>query len=118
MIKLNIKPLSVNESYQSKKVKTAKYRAYTKHLAYILPKLDVPEGNLVVLYEFGVSNMQSDTDNMVKPFQDQLQAKYGFNDNKIIEFTARKIKVKKGSEFIRFKIMSAKKINRKIFKQR
>lgn len=103
MIKINVKPLSVNQVWQGKRFKTPKYKAYIHEVLLKLPIIKIPKNKpLRVIYEFGVSNMGSDVDNLVKPFQDQLQEKYDFNDSKIIEFIASKEKVKKGDEFIRF----------------
>jgi len=104
MSKLNIKPMSVNQVWQGKRFKTKSYKQYRADLQKILPPLKIPDGELKVNYLFGVSNMGSDVDNLVKPFQDSLQEKYGFNDSKIIEFTAKKVKVKKCDEFIQFEI--------------
>ena len=104
---VNIKALSINEAYRNKKKKTVKYLKYTKDMSLILPVYQVPENcDLRAIYELGVSSNASDVDNMIKPLQDQLQKKYGFNDNRIVEFTARKVKVKKGFEFIKFEITS------------
>ena len=103
--KVNIKPLSVNEAWMGRRFKTPKYKTYTRDLLPILPpKIEIPEGPLQVEYEFGLSNVQSDYDNPIKPFQDVLQAKYGFNDSQIVEAVVRKIKVPKGQEYIKFSI--------------
>ena len=104
MSKVNIKPMSVNQVWQGKRFKTPSYKKYRADLQAILPCIIIPDGELSVQYLFGVSNMGSDVDNLVKPFQDALQEKYGFNDSKIIEFKASKVKVKKGDEFIKFHI--------------
>lgn len=53
--------------------------------------------------------MLSDFDNPIKPFQDVLQAKYGFNDSRIVEAVVRKVKTKKGQEYIKFAIKGAAK---------
>ena len=103
--RVDIKALSVNQAWQGKRFKTPKYKQYTIDVLKILPWIKVnPFGHLKAFYEFGVSNMGSDVDNMVKCFQDQLQTKYAFKDSRIIEFTARKVKVKKGEEYIKFSI--------------
>ena len=102
---VKIKALSVNEAWQGRRFKTKKYKSYAQELSMLLPKTSIPEGNLMVFYEFGVSNMASDWDNMIKAFQDVISSRYGFNDNKIIEGHVRKIKVKKGSEYIAFTIV-------------
>ena len=112
MHKVDIKPMSVNEAWQGRRFKTPKYKAYARDLSLILPaSVAIPTGPLQVEYEFGLSNMQADYDNPIKPFQDVLQAKYGFNDSQIIQAVVRKVKVKKGSEYISFSIASAKSQN-------
>jgi Holliday junction resolvase RusA-like endonuclease len=73
---------------------------------FLLPKLEIPEGKLQIDFEFGFSNSNADYDNAIKPFQDILQKKYGFNDSKIHKATIIKTAVKKGEEFISFEIKS------------
>ena len=105
MIEIKCKPLSVNQAWQGKRYKTKNYKAYEKEVYHLLPQLRVPEeGALKVYYEFGFSNSASDWDNPIKPFQDILQFKYAFNDNRIQEAHVRKVKVKKGEEYIRFNV--------------
>ena len=108
MERINIKPISINEMYVGKKDGTRfKAKKYTKWLidvGYMLPKIQMPNAPYKITYEFGFSSRGSDIDNHVKPFQDVLQKKYGFNDNKIYEFTAKKVIVNTGKEFIKFKI--------------
>lgn len=102
--KIDLKPLSVNECWQGRRFKTAKYRQYERVLLFLLPKITMPDPPFQVFYEFGFSNMMSDIDNPVKPLQDILQKKYKFNDHQIHEMTVKKKKVKKGGEYIRFEI--------------
>jgi len=105
---INIKPMSVNEAWQGRRFKTPQYKSYARDLSLMLPRsVSVPVGPLKVEYEFGMSNMLSDYDNPIKPFQDVLQAKYGFNDAQIIEAVVRKVKTKKGQEYIKFAIIGA-----------
>lgn len=99
-----IKPMSVNLAYQGRRFRTPAYDIYEKALMLMLPKIEVPEGKLKVIYTFGFSNPASDVDNPVKPFTDILQKKYGFNDKLVYEFIVRKQIVKKGSEFVEFEI--------------
>jgi hypothetical protein len=105
-IKVDIKPLSVNECYQGRRFKNTKYHKYDKSLTALLPDYDIPSGKLKVYYEFGLSNMASDWDNPIKNLQDILQRRYGFNDRDIYEALVIKTKVAKGEEFIKFKIES------------
>lgn len=103
-MRINIKPLSVNEAWKGKRFKTDKYKVYEKVLVYMLPKLEIPKGKLKIEFKFGFSSKASDWDNPVKPIQDILQKKYGFNDNRIYEARVIKEIVPKGKEFFEFKI--------------
>ncbi len=98
-IRQNIKPLSVNNCWQGKRFKTPEYKRYEQELLYSLPRREVPKPPFSIYFEFGMSNSLSDWDNPIKPLQDILQKKYGFNDKDIIEARIKKYKVKKGEEF-------------------
>lgn len=102
--KINIKPLSVNVCWQGKRFKTPKYKSYETEALYKLPILKLPKPPFMVSYVFGLSNSLSDIDNPVKPFTDILQKKYNFNDRDIMKMVIEKVKVKKGEEFIEFRI--------------
>ena len=104
MIKIDIKPKSINECYTGQRFKTKDFRAYTKELLYRLSPVKLPDPPFEVYYEFGFSNMGADIDNPVKPFQDILQKKYGFNDKLIHRMVVAKHKVPKGKEYIIFSI--------------
>ena len=105
--RLDIKPMSVNEAWQGKRFKTKKYKQYEQECLLLLPrKVEIPEGKLKVSLFFGFSSKLADADNPVKCFIDILQKKYNFNDNKIYEYSISKVDVKKGEEFIEFKIES------------
>lgn len=100
---INIKPLSVNQAWQGKRFKTPKYKKFERDLLLLLPSYEVPEGDLIVCYTFGVSRL-SDYDNLIKPFQDILQKKYGFDDRRITKAIIEKVIVPKGKEFIEFSL--------------
>lgn len=104
MPRLDVKPLSVNDAWQGRRVKTSNYRKFERDVLILLPKLTVPQGGLDMYLKWGFSSASSDWDNPIKPFQDCLQKKYGFNDNKVFRGFTEKEKVKKGCEFIEFKI--------------
>jgi len=105
MVKLNIKPLSVNQAWKGRRFKTSEYKAFERTVLLMLPrKLEIPEGPITLKLEFGFSNSNSDIDNPVKMFIDCLQKKYKFNDKRICELNIKKRPVKKGDEFINFKI--------------
>lgn len=104
MITLDIKPLSVNDAWQGRRYKTDKYASYQRAVLYMLPQIKLPEPPYKVYYEWGLSNRQSDYDNPTKQFQDCLSKKYGFNDCEIYAAEIRKVIVKKGCEYIKFRI--------------
>lgn len=105
MVKINIKPLSINEAYKGRRFRAPQYDTYIRKLTYLLPNnLKVPETNIKLFVELGYSSNASDIDNGLKPLIDILQKKYNFNDKNITELNVRKIKVLKGSKHIIFEI--------------
>jgi Holliday junction resolvase RusA-like endonuclease len=102
VIHLKIKPLSVNEAWQGQRFKTKSYSAFEKLVLLSLRPMPIPQPPFSVSFEFGMSNSLSDYDNPVKPLQDVLQKKYGFNDKDIFEAHIRKVKVKNGDEYFKF----------------
>ena len=103
-MRINIKPLSVNEAWQGRRFKTPKYKSYERDVLKLLRPMDIPAGELVIYLEWGFSNTACDWDNPIKPFQDILQKKYKFDDKRVIEARIKKVKVKKGQEYINFDI--------------
>lgn len=103
-MRINIKPLSVNQVWQGKRFKTKAYKDYEKEVLLTLKPIEVNGGKLRLHLRFGVSSKNADIDNPVKPFVDCLQKKYGFNDRQIYQLTVEKIDVPKGQEFIEFEI--------------
>ncbi len=109
MIEIKIKPLSVNAVWKGKRFRTKEYDKYEKTLMLLLPsKVTIPESPFLITLEFGFSSASSDWDNPIKPFQDVLSKKYKFNDKLIKKGIVSVEMVKKGEEFIRFKIESLK----------
>ncbi len=105
MVKIEIKPLSVNKAWKGRRYKTNDYKKYERDVLLILPKkCIIPEGNLQVFYKFGFSNILSDYDNPIKIIQDILQKKYKFDDRRIYKAVVEKEIVKKGCEYIEFNI--------------
>ena len=103
-MKINIKPLSVNEAWQGKRFNTKKYKQYEKDVLLMLPKVKINDVPMTLIINFGFSNKASDIDNPVKCFVDCLQKKYGFNDKNIYRMILVKELVKKGDEYIEFNI--------------
>lgn len=98
-IVLNVKPLSINESWQGKRFKTDKYKKYEKDCLTLLPKKIInPNAKLEVILTYYFSNEASDLDNPTKNILDILQKKYFFNDKNIVKLLLIKEICKKGEE--------------------
>lgn len=107
LYKLDIKPLSVNRCWRGRRFKTKDYEQYEIELMNELPDtILLPESGipLQMYIQWGFSSAASDWDNPIKPFQDILQNKYGFNDRNVHLGLVCKHKVKKGEDYIHFRI--------------
>lgn len=104
MIKLQIKPLSINEAYTGKRSRTAKYNVFKRQIGFLLPNINLPNPPYMIYFEFGLSSLASDGDNLIKTAQDCIAEKYGFNDKLIKRWVIDVEKVDKGKEYIKFKI--------------
>jgi Holliday junction resolvase RusA-like endonuclease len=101
--RVEVKPLSVNQAWQGKRFKTKDYQNYEKEVLLKLhPHTFIVKEPIELNILVGFSNMASDADNVVKPFVDILQKKYGFNDKYVFRLVVEKVIVKKGAEFIEF----------------
>ena len=78
-MRINIKPLSVNQCWKGKRFKTPKYKSYEQELLFRLNKYKLPQPPFEIHFKFGFSSKLSDWDNPVKPLQDILQKKYVFS---------------------------------------
>ena len=107
-MRIDIKPLSVNQAWQGRRFKTPKYKTYERDILMLLPQANIPNGLLELYLKFGFSNKGSDFDNPIKCFVDCLQKKYSFNDNRIKRCIIEVDNVKKGEEFIEFEIKQLK----------
>lgn len=103
-MKLDIKPLSVNEAYNGRRTRSKAYNSYKRSVLLMLPAIKIPDGNLSISIKWGFSSHGSDIDNPCKPFIDCLQAKYQFNDNRVSKLNLEREQVKKGLEFIEWSI--------------
>ena len=101
---VKIKPLSVNGAWQGKRFKTPAYKAFETELLYKLPKIAIPEKPYEIHYIFGFSNKNRDLLNPEKLVTDIICKKYSINDRYIERMILEKEIVKKGDEFIEFKI--------------
>lgn len=102
--RIYIKPMSVNEAWQGRRYKTDEYELYSLELKIKLPKVELPEPPYEIYLKFGFSSPLSDWDNPIKPTQDIIAKKYGFNDKLIKRGIVEKELVSKGKEFIEFEL--------------
>lgn len=107
-IRMEVKPLSINQCWQGRRFKTDAYKKYEAVLLMTLPKMDLPEPPYQIYFKFGFSSASSDYDNCIKGTQDILSKKYKFNDKLIKRAVIDIESVKKGSEFFEFKIDNLK----------
>ena len=84
-MKIEIKPLSVNEAWQGRRFKTVAYKRYERELLLLLPNISIPKNKLKLTLKIGFKNKASDIDNISKPLIDIFQKKYDFNDSQIYE---------------------------------
>ena len=101
-MRINIKPMSVNEAWKGRRFDTLKYKKYRNDVLFLLPRFTLPEPPYRLGIVVGYSNAASDIDNVVKPFTDILQKKYNFDDKLIYKLEVEKVIVPKGKEFIDF----------------
>ena len=105
MIKLNIKPLSVNQAWKGRRFKTSKYKSFELDMMVLLPKLDLQlKGDLYIKISYGFSSKLCDIDNPCKLVLDCLVKKYGFDDRQVFKLHQEKEIVPKGKEYIKIKI--------------
>lgn len=87
--------VSANKMYYRNKTLTAEYRTWRQRAQKILPDLEIPEGPIELQVYAYFANKARDLDNILKPLQDTLQERYGFDDNRIYKITAVKMLVPK-----------------------
>ncbi len=113
MIKLQIKPLSANNIWKGRKIKTKDYIKYERIIAYYVEQLTelikIPEAKkLIFVIRFGFSSRGSDVSNPIKATEDVLQNLLSYNDNQTYLLIAEKTIVPKGEEFFEFEFYSYK----------
>ena len=96
LIKLNYKPVSVNDVWKGRRFKTKEYKQYENDLSILLWQFKEPRlsKSIKITYRFyQKSVLVSDADNLIKPLQDIL-VKTGFlsDDRYIMEMHIYKIK--------------------------
>ena len=104
--KINIKPLSINKAFKGRRFKTNECNIFIKEVLFLLPKkIEYPDKkNVKLAIEFGFSSNACDCSNHIKIFEDCLVKKYGVDDRFTYELHVFKKIVKKGEEYIKFKI--------------
>jgi hypothetical protein len=65
-IRMEVKPLSINQCWQGKRYKTDAYKKYEAVLLMTLPKMDLPEPPYQIYFKFGFSSASSDYANGIK----------------------------------------------------
>lgn len=98
--------MSVNEAFNGQRTRSKKYDSFIKSMMYLLPKsIEIFDpANIKLAIEFGFSSKASDIDNCCKSFIDCLVKKYFVDDRHIYEMHVFKTIVKKGQEYIKFRI--------------
>lgn len=104
MIKIDYKPLSINQAYTGERYKTTAYRNYAKVVTLMLKLYPLPMPPFKITLLCGQSNMCADFDNPIKPFVDVLAKKFKFNDKIIYAGYIEKVEVEPGKEFIMYKL--------------
>jgi Holliday junction resolvase RusA-like endonuclease len=104
--RINVKPLSVNKIWQGRRFRTKAYRDYEVEVLSKLPASTsrIASKRLKLSMGIGVSSKNFDLDNACKPFLDILCKKYRFDDRYIYEIRMKKADVRKGKEYLTFKI--------------
>lgn len=107
MDKVDLKPQSVNAKWIRRPVAHPDFLQHKKDLTYLIkrPK-QLPEGDKILFMEYGFSSKLSDVDGPSKVVQDCIADKCGFNDREIELLLIRRKHVKKGEEYIKWKIDS------------
>lgn len=107
MINLPIKPLSVNRAYKGRKYPTDELKSYKKAIPLLLPShLQLPPGELVLLFRFHFKRKASDVDNCCKAAQDIITNHYGVDDREIFMTINEKIINPKEPERLEFEFLS------------
>jgi Holliday junction resolvase RusA-like endonuclease len=112
-VELPTKPISTNNLYRGKKVRSydyKKYRAETfKFLGTREEEYDLT-GNLYLELEVGYSSPLSDLSNGIKGLEDVLTEYLGFNDRQVVTLVMNKFLVDKGSEYTLVTLRKTRKL--------
>jgi len=103
---IGIKPMSINEAWFGKKIRTKAHRDYEERVLNILPDLIIGKPPYRVSLTFGFARTNSDIDNPTKIILDLLTKKYKYDDRLIYELRIKKEVVGTGNEYFTFQIES------------
>lgn len=112
VIELPMASISTNKIWTGKRYlspaartfkKEAHYRLLTSRVELKKMLADSGDGDLAIRFHFGLSR-DADVDNCLKLCLDTICAVVGIDDRRFRGVSAMKSKVKRGGEFIRFKI--------------
>lgn len=99
LIRLPIRPMSINSAWQGRRFKTPKYKRYCQAVSCLLPKRETITGYInleVALYLKYFAT--SDVDNFLKPMIDILVSNRIIEDDKfILKITVEKFKATEDS---------------------
>lgn len=105
LIRVDLKPMGVNEAYSGERHNTPEHRAWNKKVIGDLPRFKLPEPPYQIHLTFGQSNPMADWDGPIKPTQDIIAEAYNFNDRLIRRCTGVDVViVPKGEEFFSFRL--------------
>lgn len=107
MIRVQIKPLSINDAWKGQRFKSKEYKQYESDLMFLLPKRKIllePKIKYQIILKFGFSSLASDWDNCIKTTQDCIAKRYSFNDKLIRKGIVETEIVPKGKEYFEFDI--------------
>ena len=108
MIRVNVKPLSVNMAYTGRRFATDALKSFRKELGFALKPMKLPDPPYEIHFIFGQSNAGADWDGGIKAAQDIIAKKYKFNDKLIRRGVVDIDLVEKGEEYISFEIITYK----------
>ena len=104
---LPLKPISTNKLYTGRRWKSAAAKQFEKdialHLLAACRDRTLPDGELAIHFQFGTSR-RMDVSNCVKLVEDCIARHFGIDDRRFTAQTVVRVPVKKGQEFITFRI--------------
>lgn len=114
-VELPSKPISTNNLYRGKKVRSYDYKKYRKEVFRFLEDncRDAEDydltGNLYLELEIGYSSPLSDVSNGVKGIEDVLTEYLQFNDRQVVTVVLNKYLVNKGKEYTKVILRKSRK---------